>query len=64
MWADRIATSQGPIEQVGSPTDVYDVPGERLRDVLLGAVSTLNGFLVRLHDIRVGRDSQYGRGCR
>ncbi len=34
-------THKGRIEQVGSPTDVYDAP-RTPQDVLLGAVSTLN----------------------
>ena len=33
--ADRIAVlNKGRIEQVGSPTDVYDTPGQRVRDVV------------------------------
>ncbi len=54
--ADRIAVlNQGRIEQVGSPTDVYDTPANAFVMGFLGAVSTLNGNLVRPHDIRVGR---------
>ena len=35
--ADRIAVlNKGRIEQVGSPTDVYDAPDERVRDVVPG----------------------------
>src|SRR6201992_3451703 len=55
--ADRIAVLRhGRIEQVGSPTDVYDTPANPFVMSFLGAVSTLNGALVRPHDIRVGRD--------
>ena len=33
--ADRIAVlNKGRIEQVGSPTEVYDTPGQRVRDVV------------------------------
>ena len=55
--ADRIAVlNKGRIEQVGSPTDVYDTPANAFVMSFLGAVSALNGTLVRPHDIRVGRN--------
>jgi sulfate/thiosulfate transport system ATP-binding protein len=55
--ADRIAVlNKGCIEQVGSPTDVYDTPANAFVMSFLGAVSSLNGSLVRPHDIRVGRN--------
>jgi sulfate transport system ATP-binding protein len=54
--ADRIAVlNKGRIEQVGSPTEVYDAPASAFVMSFLGAVSDLNGALVRPHDIRVGR---------
>src|ERR1700756_5517435 len=54
--ADRIAVlNKGRIEQVGSPTEVYDAPASTFVMSFLGAVSELNGALVRPHDIRVGR---------
>jgi sulfate/thiosulfate transport system ATP-binding protein len=54
--ADRIAVlKDGRIEQVGSPTAVYDEPANAFVMSFLGAVSSLNGILVRPHDIRVGR---------
>jgi sulfate/thiosulfate transport system ATP-binding protein len=54
--ADRIAVlNKGRIEQVGSPTTVYDNPANGFVMSFLGAVSSLNGTLVRPHDIRVGR---------
>src|ERR1700727_842861 len=55
--ADRIAVlHRGCIEQVGSPTDVYDAPQNAFVMSFLGAVSALNGTLVRPHDLRVGRN--------
>src|ERR1700744_3324954 len=55
--ADRIAVlNKGRIEQVGSPTQVYDSPVNAFVMSFLGAVSVLNGALVRPHDIRVGRN--------
>jgi sulfate/thiosulfate transport system ATP-binding protein len=55
--ADRIAVlNKGRIEQVGSATDVYDSPASAFVMSFLGAVSVLNGALVRPHDIRVGRN--------
>lgn len=54
--ADRIAVlNRGRIEQLGSPTEVYDAPANAFVMSFLGAVSSLNGELVRPHDIRVGR---------
>ncbi len=54
--ADRIAVlNKGRIEQIGSPTEVYDSPASTFVMSFLGAVSELNGALVRPHDIRVGR---------
>jgi len=63
--ADRIAVlREGRIEQVGSPTAVYDTPANAFVMSFLGAVSSLNGALVRPHDIRVGRrpDMQIAAG--
>ncbi|UMB71323.1 sulfate/molybdate ABC transporter ATP-binding protein [Mycobacterium paraterrae] len=55
--ADRIAVlKDGRIEQVGSPREVYDTPANSFVMSFLGAVSSLNGTLVRPHDIRVGRN--------
>src|ERR1700756_102147 len=54
--ADRIAgINKGRIEQIGSPTEGYDSPASTFVMSFLGAVSELNGALVRPHDIRVGR---------
>ena len=57
--ADRIAVlKDGRIEQVGSPSAVYDTPVNPFVMSFLGAVSSLNGALVRPHDIRVGRSPE------
>jgi sulfate/thiosulfate transport system ATP-binding protein len=57
--ADRIAVlNKGRIEQVGSPTEVYDTPASEFVMSFLGAVSSLNGTFVRPHDIRVGRNPE------
>jgi sulfate/thiosulfate transport system ATP-binding protein len=54
--ADRIAVlNHGRIEQIGSPPEVYDAPANAFVMSFLGAVSRLDGNLVRPHDIRVGR---------
>ena len=54
--ADRIAVlNKGRIEQVGTPAEVYDSPANAFVMSFLGTVSSLNGILVRPHDIRVGR---------
>jgi len=54
--ADRIAViNKGRIEQIGTPTEVYDSPANPFVMSFLGAVSSLNGIMVRPHDIRVGR---------
>jgi sulfate transport system ATP-binding protein len=57
--ADRIAVlNKGRIEQVGTPTEVYDSPTNAFVMSFLGTVSALNGILVRPHDIRVGRNPE------
>jgi sulfate/thiosulfate transport system ATP-binding protein len=57
--ADRIAVlNKGRIEQVGSPTEVYDSPANAFVMSFLGKVASLNGTLVRPHDIRVGRNPE------
>lgn len=54
--ADRIVVlNGGRIEQVGPPAEVYDAPANAFVMSFLGSVSSLNGTLVRPHDIRVGR---------
>ncbi len=52
--ADRIAVmNSGRIEQVGSPREVYDRPQSAFVMSFVGPVSTLEGKLVRPHDVSV-----------
>jgi sulfate transport system ATP-binding protein len=52
--ADEIVViNQGRIEQVGSPTDLYDKPANDFVMEFLGPVTTLGGRMVRPHDIEV-----------
>lgn len=54
--ADQIVVlNKGRIEQVGSPTELYDHPANDFLLSFLGQVSTLGGKIVRPHDIRLGR---------
>src|SRR5581483_10187456 len=53
--AGRIAVlSAGRIEQVGTPTEVYENPATEFVQRFLGPVVSLRGRLVRPHDLRVG----------
>jgi sulfate transport system ATP-binding protein len=55
--ADRIAVmSEGRIEQVGSPTELYDAPATDFVMSFLGPVATLRGELVRPHDLVLSRE--------
>jgi sulfate transport system ATP-binding protein len=52
--ADTIAVmNAGRIEQVGSPRDVYDRPATDFVMGFLGPVSTIEGRLVRPHDVTI-----------
>ncbi len=54
--ADEIAVfNSGRIEQTGSPEEVYDRPVNGFVMSFLGPVASLDGVLVRPHDLRVGR---------
>jgi sulfate transport system ATP-binding protein len=56
--ADRIAVlNQGRVEQVGDPDELYDRPANDFVMSFLGAVSRLDGHLVRPHDVRLDRGS-------
>ena len=48
-----VVINHGRIEQVGSPNDLYDHPSNDFVMRFLGPVTTLNGVLVRPHDIEV-----------
>jgi sulfate transport system ATP-binding protein len=52
--ADRIVViNDGRIEQVGSPDELYDTPASEFVMGFLGPVTTLDGHLVRPHDIEI-----------
>jgi sulfate transport system ATP-binding protein len=52
--ADRIVViNQGRIEQVGPPDELYDHPRSEFVMSFLGPVTTLNGHLVRPHDLEI-----------
>jgi sulfate/thiosulfate transport system ATP-binding protein len=52
--ADQIVViSEGRIEQIGTPDQLYDEPASEFVMSFLGPVTTLNGHLVRPHDIDV-----------
>jgi sulfate transport system ATP-binding protein len=52
--SDRIAVMHaGRIEQVGAPRDVYDAPASDFVMGFLGPVASVDGRLVRPHDVRV-----------
>ena len=55
--ADEIVViNNGRIEQIGSPTDLYDHPANDFVMGFLGPVTRLDGRLIRPHDIEVLRD--------
>jgi sulfate transport system ATP-binding protein len=59
--SDRIAVmSQGRIEQVGSPTDIYEHPATEFVMSFVGPVSRIGGQLVRPHDVAVLRGREPG----
>jgi sulfate transport system ATP-binding protein len=59
--ADRIAVMhEGQIEQVGSPREVYDTPANDFVMGFLGPVATLDGKLVRPHDVTVALTPEAG----
>ena len=52
--ADRLVViNQGRIEQVGPPDELYDHPTSEFVMSFLGPVTTLNGHLVRPHDLEI-----------
>ena len=48
-----VVINQGRVEQVGSPDDLYDKPVNDFVMSFLGPVTTLDGRLVRPHDIEI-----------
>jgi len=50
---ELVVINAGRIEQVGSPTEVYDHPANEFVMAFLGPVTRLNDRLVRPHDIEV-----------
>ncbi len=59
--ADTIAVlADGVVEQVGSPHEVYDNPANPFVMGFLGPVTTLDGHLVRPHDIELLTDPEPG----
>jgi sulfate transport system ATP-binding protein len=59
--SDRIAVmSQGHIEQVGSPREVYDAPATEFVMGFVGPVSRLGGRLVRPHDVSMTIEPREG----
>jgi sulfate/thiosulfate transport system ATP-binding protein len=59
--ADRIAVmSQGHIEQVGPPREIYDRPATEFVMSFVGPVSRLGGSLVRPHDFHISLSRDEG----
>ena len=59
--ADTIAVmNKARIEQVGAPREVYDTPASPFVMGFLGPVSTLDGKLVRPHDVSISRAAAPG----
>jgi sulfate/thiosulfate transport system ATP-binding protein len=57
--ADTLAVlHEGRIEQVGSPTEVYDHPSTDFVMGFIGPVSHLNGQMVRPHDVGISLEPQ------
>ncbi|QDP98461.1 sulfate ABC transporter ATP-binding protein [Microlunatus elymi] len=52
--ADRIVViNNGRVEQIGTPSELYDAPANEFVMSFLGPVTTLQGQLVRPHDIAI-----------
>jgi sulfate transport system ATP-binding protein len=62
--ADEIVViNEGRVEQVGTPDELYDSPANDFVMGFLGPVTTLDGELVRPHDLRIST-GDHGRGHR
>ena len=57
---ELVVINNGRIEQIGSPTDLYDQPANDFVMGFLGPVTRLDGKLIRPHDIEVLRDADSG----
>ena len=57
---ELVVINHGRIEQVGSPDELYDHPANDFVMSFLGPVTTLDGQLVRPHDIEVLADPRPG----
>src|SRR6187397_2986932 len=61
--ADEIVViNEGRVEQVGSPDELYDAPANDFVMSFLGPVTSLNGHLVRPHDIDVHTTPEDSQG--
>ncbi len=59
--ADSIVVmANGKVEQVGSPDDLYDAPANDFVMSFLGPVTTLDGRLVRPHDLELSVEQRPG----
>lgn len=59
--ADSIVVmAKGRVEQVGSPDDLYDAPANDFVMSFLGPVTTLDGRLVRPHDLELSVEQRPG----
>ncbi len=57
--ADEIVViNDGRVEQVGSPDELYDQPANDFVMSFLGEVTTLNGTLLRPHDVHISLSPQ------
>jgi sulfate transport system ATP-binding protein len=59
--ADRLAIiNEGRLEQVGTPADMYDNPGNEFVMKFLGPATMFEGRWVRPHDLVVHQDRSFG----
>jgi len=59
--ADSIVVmAGGVVRQVGTPDQLYDEPADDFVMSFLGPVTTLNGHLVRPHDVELSADPRPG----
>ncbi|WP_067442042.1 sulfate/molybdate ABC transporter ATP-binding protein [Nocardioides jensenii] len=59
--ADEIVViNEGRVEQIGTPDQLYDEPANDFVMSFLGEVTTLNGQLIRPHDVEIAAMPQHG----